>query len=203
MGACHIPLAVYRRLWLLYLIERFSQACYGNVRLQKVAYFSEKGQQLRPFTFKKAPRGPYSEDLKEILEQLLSMGLVVAEPLGETGNKYRVTETREGPSRHARWLGAVSASVKAAIESAVEQYGYMRQDSLVDAGHQVDGFDDASFYDVLLEANAPESVAVGLDEDECEELALSLSPGFVGMLRCLADTDWASSLDKVRLIEAG
>jgi len=203
MSACCISADVYRRLWLLYLIERFGQACMGAVRLQKVAYFAEEGQNLRLFIFRKAPYGPFSEELRDTLDQLQSMDFVVAEPLGKQGNRYRAVEAHDETCLHARWLEAVDSTVKAAIDKAHGTYGYMKEAALVEAGHRIRGFGDATPYDVLLTATAPELVPVALEEDECEEIALSLSPAFVGVVRALADTDWASSLEKVPLIEAG
>jgi hypothetical protein len=202
MSACHISADVYRRLWLLYLMEQFSEACYGRVRLQKVAYFAAKSSRLKPFTFKKAPYGQFSEELGDTLEQLTSMHLVTAEPLGKGGNRYRATVSPEGAHTHAEWLEAVDPSAKAPIDRAVADYGYRDQQALIDTAHEEPGFAEASLFDVLLQANIPGSIPVQLSDEQCEELALSVSPAFLDVLRSLAETDWRTSLSKVRLIEA-
>jgi len=200
---CTISLATYRRLWLLYLIERFHDACYGAARLQKVAFFSEVDRQQRPFPFRKAPFGPYSEELRETLEQLLSMQLVEAEAMGVEGNKYRSRLCERADCPHDRWLESVSSSAKAAIDIAVSTYGYMRQQDILDAGHQVRGFADAQFFDTILDTDMGPRVRVPLDEDECEDLAISLSPKFGRLIQGLSETDWVSDLDKVQLVDAG
>jgi len=176
---CEIPLDVYRRLCLLYLIERFKDACYGAARLQKVAFFSERDRETRAFTFRRAPYGPYSEELQETLEQLLSMGLVAAQPTPKEGNGYRAVHTAMEDCVHAGWLRAISPEALESIDRAVRDYGYLPHEEIIQAGHSVDGFGEAQPFQVLLEANAGEFVPVPLSADECEDLVLSLSPRFV------------------------
>jgi len=179
---CEIPIDVYRRLRLLYLIEQFDVACFGSVRLHKTAYFSEKEQQVRVFTFRKARHGQYSEDLENTLEQLLTMDLVVAEPMESSqgkGNKYHAVKEGSVPCPHAQWLAAISADAKNAIEQAVQTYGYKKLPELLETAHTQDGFEDAAGFDVLLQANAPEYIPVSLSQEACDDLILALSPGFV------------------------
>lgn len=191
--SCEIPLHVYRRLRLLYLIERFHDGCYGATRLQKVAFFSEREQPTKVFTFRKAPRGPYSEELRETLEQLLSMGLVSVQPTPE-GNGYRAVHSAEQTCEHAEWLRAISPEARDATDRAVRDYGYLRHAEVIEAGHGVPGFAEAAPFDVLLEANAGEFVAVPLSRDECDDLVLSLSPRFIatatGIAAAAADFDF-------------
>jgi len=198
---CLVPVGTYRRLWLLYLLERFRDACFGKVRLQKVAYFSEERMGQRPFAFQKAPYGPYSEGLEETLEQLLSMGLVKAEPLGKDGNKYRVVRAGDGESPYGRWLESVDPPAKIAIDQAVAQYGYLPQERLIETGHSAAGFEEAAPFDEILSASSSETVEVSLDTDECDELVLSLSPAFDAVRRQLEETDWAAHVDRIAPID--
>lgn len=198
---CLVPLGTYRRLWLLYLLEQFRDACFGKVRLQKVAYFSEERVGQRPFAFQKAPYGPYSEALEESLEQLLSMGLVKAEPFGKDGNKYRAVSAGDGESPHGRWLESIDPTARTAIDQAVAQYGYLPQEALIASGHSVAGFEEAAPFDELLSANSPETVEVNLDPDECEELALSLSPAFDTVRRQLEETDWEAHVEGIARVD--
>jgi uncharacterized protein YwgA len=185
--ACSIPLAVYQRLRVLYLLERFSRGCYGSVRLQKVAYFSEKQSREKLFTFRKAPWGPYSEDLAQIVEQLLSMGLVDAVPRDKgQGNKYTLTSGADQGFSYHKWLAAIDPDDSRAIEEAVEQYGYLKGDAVIEAGHREKAFRTSEFYDVLLEASAEDLVEVRMEREDCDELVLSLSPGFVSRIDRLA-----------------
>ncbi len=197
---CELPVGTYRRLWLLYLLGQFRDACYGKVRLQKVAYFGELGQDRKPFTFRKAPYGPYSEELETTLEQLLSMGLVRAEPIGEGGNKYHIQQKAEGTRLYALWLSKIDPTAGSVIGQAVEEYGYMEQARLLDAGHAVPGFAAAEPFEEILSATVAESIPTGIDADECDELMLSLSPGFGELQRVLAETDWEADLDRVTRI---
>jgi len=195
-SSCCVPMPVYQRLRVLYMLERFSSGCYGKVRLQKVAYFTEKEVGNRLFTFRKAPQGPYSEDLADVLEQLLSMGLVAAEPMAQgQGNRYRVVHGPGETPPYGDWLAAISWRDKAAIDDAVERYGYLKQDDLIEAGHKEEAFLAASHFDVLLEANARGCVRADLPPDDCDDLVLSLSPGFVervyGLAAAVRDFDFA------------
>jgi hypothetical protein len=187
---CEVPVDVCRRLRLLYLVAQFSDACNGKVRLHKVAYFSEKQQATRLFTFQKAPWGPFSDAVEETLEQLLSMGLVTAEPMGARGgNKYRVARPGGVALPLPDWVRAMAEPEKRLIASAVETYGYMSQQELIAAGHREPGFERAQHFDVLLDATVTESglVPVSLPEADCEDLVLALSPGFVATLRGLSE----------------
>jgi len=199
---CSIPLAVYRRLWLLRVIEQFKDACHGRARLQKVAFFSEQAQEKKPFTFQKFQYGPYSQELDDTLEQLLSLRLVTLEPTPRGGNSYRAAICEKQPCVHRHWLDKIDARAGDAIGKAVDQYGYLSHDSVIDAGHSVEGFNEAEDYAVLLEGDIRDQIPVPLSEDECEDLSLSLSTKFNEVVRAFSETDWESDLDKVQLVDA-
>jgi len=185
--ACSIPLPVYQRLRVLSLLEQFTLGCYGKVRLQKVAYFSEKECCRKVFTFRKAPWGPYSEELADVIEQLLSMGLVVAGPLDKgSGNRYELAAVTRGAFSYSRWLRALSPNDGSAIEDAVKTYGYLKEEELIEAGHREEAFRTREFYDTLLEASAEDTIPGEMDLGECDDLMLSLSPGFVRRVDRLA-----------------
>lgn len=199
--ACKIPVSFLRKFRVLYLIGRFSEGCFGKLRLQKVAYFSEKRQRTKLFTFRKAPQGPFSEDLNATLEELLSMGLVVAEPVGvRDGNKYRLAEPAMCQSPFGDWLAATDQEAKGLIDEAVQKYGYLKHDDLVEAGHKEKAFQEAEFFDEMLVSNAADLVEVGLTADECEDVALSLAPGFASTISKLPDAIRSFDFRKVRTV---
>jgi len=199
---CTIPLAVYRRLWLLRVIEQFRTACHGRARLHKVAFFSERSQAHKPFTFQKDQWGPYSPELDDTLEQLLSLGMVTLEPTPRGGNSYRAAGCDTQACPHRQWLDCIDVAAAPAIAKAVEQYGYLSHEEVIDAGHKVEGFEQADEYAVLLPGDMPEQVPVPLSEEECEDLCLSLSTRFSQVVRALSETDWESDLDRVQLVDA-
>jgi hypothetical protein len=165
-----------------------------------VAYFSEKACRQKLFTFRKAPWGPFSEDLAQVLEQLLSMGLVAAEPLDqEQGNRYALASDLSRSFSYGNWLAAISADDKRAIDKAVEQYGYLKQDALIAAGHREKAFQAKQYYDVMLEANPPDLVIAEMAPEDCDDLVLSLSPSFVDRLHQLAAAARDFDFAKVRV----
>jgi len=199
---CSIPLAVYRRLWLLRVIEQFKDACHGSARLQKVAFFSERTQATKPFSFQKEQWGPYSPELSDTLEQLLALRLVTLEPTPRGGNSYSAAGCGKQPCLHTQWLDRIDGTAGRAIGKAVRQYGYLSHDSVIEAGHSVPGFGEAQDHAVLLQTDMPDQVPVPLSEEECEDLCLSLSPKFSEVVRALSETDWESGLERVQLVDA-
>jgi len=198
-SSCSIPLPVYQRLRVLALLEHFAHGCYGKVRLQKVAYFAEKRCRRKVFTFRKAPWGPYSEDLEEVVEQLLSMGLVVAAPLSTgSGNKYELAPVTKGGFSYGKWLRALNPDDGSALEESVRDYGYLDQAKLIDAGHREKAFQTREYYEVVLEANGGEAIPGEMDLGECDDLMLSLSPDFVHRIDRLAATAEDFDYSKVR-----
>jgi hypothetical protein len=184
------------------VIEQFKNACHGRARLQKVAFFSERIQAKKPFSFQKEHWGPYSPELGDTLEQLLSLRLVTLEPTPRGGNSYRAAGCRKQPCLHTHWLDRIDGTAGRAITAAVTQYGYLPHGSVIEAGHSVAGFDEAQDHAVLLQADMPDQVPVPLSEEECEDLCLSLSTKFSDVVRALSETDWESTLDRVQLVDA-
>jgi hypothetical protein len=184
------------------VIEQFKDACHGRARLQKVAFFSERPQAKKPFTFQKEQWGPYSSELDDTLEQLLSLRLVTLEPTPRGGNSYRAAGCAKQPCLHTQWLNRIDGTAASAIAKAVDEYGYLPHDRVIDAGHSVEGFAEAGDHAVLLGADMPDQVPVPLSEEECEDLSLSLSTKFNEVVRALSETDWESDLGRVQLVDA-
>ena len=81
-NTCVIPADVFRRIYLYTIIEKFENGVYGAIRLQKVAYVSERdNSNIKSFTYKKHYFGEFSDQLEDTKEQLISLGFIKAVPL--------------------------------------------------------------------------------------------------------------------------
>jgi len=198
----YISADVFRRLYLLCLVAAFDNGVYGALRLQKVAYAIEREMLKKPFQFKHAPYGQYSEDLEDIKEQLISMGYISAVPLGASkkGNRYVLTE-RAMVDRFNTVLESFDRDLKNRILQIVREIGYLEERELRRYAYNFEEFIDSDMNDILLESNLPDMLKVeGLSEDDCDELELALIPTFITSMNKIAqgleesDINW----DKVR-----
>ena len=205
----------FRRIYLLYLLGRFRQGPYGLMRLQKVTYVSERGDSpVQPFKYKKYFFGQYSDQLDDIKDQLASMGYLVATPLDTAtvlkfvppgtekaleinlgGNRFFVRDRGE-LAYYRRVLESFSSSLPSLIDRAVAEYGYLKEEELLRRCYQFPEFVGRKEGDVILDSNLPESIDIGLPDEECEDLELAMNPRFVvSMTRLVAaleetDVDW-------------
>lgn len=180
-----VPREVIERLVVLYIIESFDKGVFGKVRLQKVAYFAVKDLPEKPLSFMVLNHGEFSPEISAIVEQLASMGYIAAYPLdtGEHGNQYRPTSKGSLP-RHSETLNRYSQTLKEAIDDSIAEYGYRTQEELLEAAHTDALFVVADFADMLFTSNLPEMVQIpGMNDEEADELALSLDPGFISAAR--------------------
>ena len=200
----YISSDVFRRLYLLCLVAAFDNGVYGALRLQKVAYAIEREMSKKPFQFKHAPYGQYSEDLEDIKEQLISMGYISAVPLGASskGNRYVLTERAMEDSFNTL-LERFDQELVTRILQVVREIGYLGEKELRRYAYTFEEFIDSDMNDILFESNLPDTIeAEGLSEDECDELELALTPTFItGMSRIVqgleeSDIDW----DKVKKV---
>jgi hypothetical protein len=212
----------FRRIYLLYLLGRFQRGSFGHVRLQKVAYVAERDYpQFRPFKYKRYHFGQYSEQLNDLKDQLASMGYVAAVPLHASrvirfkvpqseevveinfgGNRYYV---REGSSLayYREVLAAISPSVPSAIERAVHDYGYLKEEELLKRCYQFPEFIGLADEDIIFESTLGDTVEIDLPDEECEELEAAMNPRFVISMSRLATALEETDLDltKVRKLE--
>ena len=194
----------FRRLYLLCLIAAFDNGVYGALRLQKVAYAIEREILKKPFQFKHAPYGQYSEDLENIKEQLISMGYISAIPLGASskGNRY-VLIARAMKDHFFALLECFDRDLKDRIPQVVKEIGYLEEKELRRYAYTFEEFVNSDLNDILFESNLPDILeAKELSEDECDELELTFSSTFITSVSKIAqgleesDIDW----DKVRKV---
>jgi hypothetical protein len=182
----------FRRIYLLYLLAKFQNGAYGLKRVHKVAYIPERSPgALRPFAFRKHLFGQYSETLDDIKDQLISMGYVTADPLATAtivkmgkhefnlgGNRF-FARVRNRRHHYRSILAAVSPEVPMLIDNAVREYGYRKEQELVDACYQFPEFQDTPAEELIFDANLPDRIEIDLPEDECSDLELSFNPAFI------------------------
>jgi len=187
-----ISAATFQRLYLLYLIGAFRNGVYGSKRLHKVAYIpARKPDAIRPFEFMKYLYGQYSDTLDDIKDQLNSMGYIVAVPLDTAeivkfkkhefnlgGNRF-ILQGSAMRGRHRKALAAISLDLPQLIDEAVEEYGYLKEQDLVNACYRFPEFQDASDGNLIFAGNVSDQVEIDLSDDECADLEIALNPVFI------------------------
>jgi len=221
--ACVISADTFRRLYLLNVVAGFARGSYGAKRLHKITYISERENgKLRPFEFKKYHYGQYSDTMEEIKDQLLSLGLVSAIPLNSRVSiKFRlpddkVIELVEGGTRYAisdpEAMGYFTQAFKrispdglTAIRSAIETYGYLSEQELLERCYAFPEFKKAEFEDTLIDTSLPDNLETPkLSDEECEELEMALNPSFISSMKQIVDGIDKSTLnlEQVKKVEA-
>jgi uncharacterized protein YwgA len=189
----------YRRIYILSVIGSFDKGVFGKTRLQKTVYESQKDIELKPFTYTYRDYGQYSDELTNILEQLLSMSYLSATPqpserenpfnnftLGSQLDKATIRKLSE------RVLGAQTLQ---ALEAATQRVGYLKEADLLNRMHAELDKAGIEKYQLVLKENLPDEVTVDLDDDECENLDLVLNPNFRSAMSKFADACSSVSFD--------
>lgn len=210
----------FRRLYLLNVVAGFARGSYGLKRLHKITYVAERKQnKLRPFEFKKYHHGQYSETLEEILDQLISIGLITPIPLDtsvrmrlklpdgrtiewlEGGMRYVISDP-EATTFFTRIFKSISPDEMSAMRSVTKEYGYLPEQELLERCYEFPEFNEVIFEETIFESNLPDTVeAPNLSEDECEELEMALSPKFISAMRKIVEGMDNSKLDLERVKE--
>jgi hypothetical protein len=187
---CTLSRDTFKRLVVLGTIAKFRDGVYGAKRLQKVVYLGTRTEANKPFPYIKHHYGQYSEELEDTKDQLLSMGLICAEPTktkrgirfggtfypSESGNIYRLSHPLE-PIRDL--FTRANPDLSRALGQAVELYGYLPEAKLIEIVYSLPEFQAKAANELIFSADLPDQVAVQLDEEECDELELSLNPKFL------------------------
>lgn len=180
----------FRRLVVLGTIAQFNDGVYGAKRLQKVVYLATRTAELKPFPYMRYHYGQYSEELDDIKDQLLTMGILCAEPIptkrglriGDrffptaSGNKYKLTGNAD---RFSNLLARIAPDLSVRISATVKDYGYLPEQKLIELVYTLPEFLGKEMEAPILASDLSEEVGVDMDDEECEELQLSLSPEFV------------------------
>ena len=174
--------------------------------MHKVAYLTLRKANERTLEFWSWDHGEYSPGIPDIVEQLASMGYIVASPLdtGEHGNQYAPT-SKESADYHAHMLSLFSPELKDAVDFSVEKYGYLAQSKLLQEAGADQLYSETEYGDTIFCSDLPDMLEItGITDDEADELALSLDPKFVSAARKIAHALEESRIDfsKVRDVES-
>lgn len=183
----------FKRVFLLYLIGKFKDGSYGKLRLEKIVYFIEREISLKPFEYKWYHMGQYSEELSDILEQLISTGHVTSLPL-ESGKGNKYVSTTNG-NQHKIYESIINkiGGLKTKIGEIVDKWGYETDAKILNYAYSLQEVKGKKIKDVLLNENLPNKIELSdFDEDYCEDLELAFNPSFIAsmekILRAIEET---------------
>lgn len=183
----------FKRLFLLYLINEFKDGAYGKLRLSKIAYFIARKFDLKIFEYKWYHYGQFSENLSDILEQLISMGYITSLPLDtEKGNKYTVRSEIQDYS-------SIISTIPGLIEKTKEivgTWGYASEEKIINEAYGFDEVKGLKCNDMIFYENLPDEIELkNLDEEICEELDLAFNPRFIASMEKINKGIEASDFD--------
>lgn len=172
---------IYQRLVLLHLIRQFPRGVMGSFRLEKVLYFATREAEWPPFTFHHTTNGQYSYDARQLLNEMAKEELVRQEELRSKhggGSHWLVSDIFESePIEKALSMGF--PELAAAINHAVKEYGYQKQDDLDRIVHEDPVLIETQKGEVLFEEASDDEIPTLLDEEDVEIAEMLLSPNFL------------------------
>ena len=211
----------YRRLVALNVAARFSNGVYGAIRFQKITYIAQRPDDVRKaFSYRRHHYGQFSDELTDVREQLAAMGYVSVTPLDTAsvatlslspgheiqiptgGNRYAVPDT-DIRLHYKQLLRVIDQPMNDALDEAISEYGYLTQKDLIDRCYEFPGFADLAEGETIWESDIPDRIEVPLEDEECEDLELTLNPAFVTGLTKISDVLEHGAIDwgKVREVE--
>jgi len=194
----------FKKLFLLYTVSEFQKGVSGKKRLHKIVYIIERDSDIKPFEFKKFLYGQYSESLDDIQDQLLSMGYLMATPLETkspdySGNLFESAD-KELARYYSLFIEKINLKMKQKIGAAIRKYGYLSESELVKIAYKFPEFALAKWDDVIFPEQLPDFLEVrGLNEDDIEELEISLKPRFINLLNRMDNAFEQNEFDPQRV----
>lgn len=177
----------FQRLTLLYLIGQFPQGEFNSFRLHKVLYFITRDVEPKPFTFRLSDQTLYSDVVSTRLIEMLGADLLACEilPGAEAGTCWRLGDVVDLEAARG-YMERGFPDLARAIRASAEECESLSSDAfrqpavrdLMPAGSA----DEA----LLLPEHAAECVPSQLDDDECMDVEMLLSPGFLRSLKFMA-----------------
>ena len=172
----------YRKLVLLYLVGKFPDGVYTSYRFQKVMYFSTKSSEHHPFEYRHTQYGQYSYNARRIQDSLVWLGLLKQTDLGKenegNGAKWELGDN-EASHILAEILPAISPDLAESISHNVSRYGFLESKDLVNEAESDDLLAITPLGRILLNEDIPPLIEIPLDEDESEDIELSLNENFL------------------------
>lgn len=198
----------FQRLTLLYLVGQFPQGVSSSFRLQKVLYFATRDIDPKPFTFRHTRYGQYSHDLAAQLTLLLEAEMLLHKQLPgqREGSHWQTSEVVDHKTVH-RHMNRGFPQLARAIRCAMRDHAFLELTELNARADADPALKATPPEEVLLRAPAGLSVPTLLDEDDAEDLALVLYPGFQRALKNMAlamiERDLLESESEATTIGAG
>ncbi len=195
-----LPKDTFKRLFLLYVIDRFKKGVYGKKRLHKIVYAIIRDENLKPFEFKKHYHGQYSENLDEIQDQLLATGHISATPLktkqvDREGNKFELVDKNLSVYL-ATFMEKIEPKIRRKVDRIIDKHGYLPEKKLVELAYSFPEFAHVALGDTIFEEKLPDYLPIkDLSEDDLEELEIGLNPLFVIALRRLDEASRRGDFD--------
>jgi hypothetical protein len=192
----------FKRLYLLYLINEFKNGVYGKLRLEKISYFIEREFKIKFFEYKWYHYGQYSEDLSDILEQLISMGFVSSSPLDtERGNKYKIRAEIQDYSPIISIIPGLIEKTK----KIVGIWGYASEQIIIKHAYSFSEIKKLKYDDKIFDENLPDKIELkSFNEETCEELNFSFNPEFIASIekinRGIEESDF--DISKVKTVDS-
>ncbi len=184
----HVSKDTLRRILVLYLIGKFRDGVFGNLRFQKVLYYALKNADYHPFLFQHTKLGQFSLEARTTRNELQRMGLVHSLPPNETrqSHNWMLAENVQLDLLEEAIM-SFSETLKAGIDSSIRNFGYMSHNALKSIAHADPDLVRSNKGDVILEDNVPDIVELGLSEEDCDDLELALTPGFSEAMESILD----------------
>lgn len=177
----------FQRLTLLYLIGLFPKGVFSSFRLQTVLYFATRDVEPKPFTFRHTRYGQYSHGVAAQLTLLLEAEMLLHKQLPgqQEGSHWQTSDVvdHETVRRH---MNKGFPQLVQAIRCAMRDHAFLELAELNARADADPAMKATPPEEVLLRAPAGLSVPTLLDEDDAEDLALVLYPGFQRALKNLA-----------------
>lgn len=172
-----------KKVVLISLLGEYSNVLYGSVRLQKVLYFIQKEQEVKPFTFKKHWYGQYSEEVDTQMKEIGDLKIAKVQLCENQLNVYKISKF-ETLEKARQILKAIYPDLFNSIVKNVEEYGYLQEEKLLGKAYGLAEMEKANEGDVLIEDNLPEYIEVDeiIAPEMLEDFELSLNPDFVNPL---------------------
>lgn len=171
----------YQRLVLLHLIRQFPRGVMGSFRLQKVLYYATREAEWPPFTFHHTQNGQYSYDARQLLNEMAKEELVRQGELRgqhDGGSHWLNSDIFESePIENA--LSTGFPKLAAAIDGAVQQYGFARQADLDRIAHEDTELKEIPRGEELLAEAEDDEIPTQLDEEDVEIVEMLLTPDFL------------------------
>lgn len=195
----------FQRFTLLYLIGQFPEGVRSSFRLQKVLYYATRDVDLKPFTFRHTQYGQYSWEATALLEELLESGIIQRQNLNSerAGAHWRLDNLLDYRSIDRVYKKAFPELSKA-IRACVKEYGFMKQRALDDRVHSDPILAKVPRDRVLHEETTLDAVESPLNDDQSEDIELTLAPRLLATLARFAEVMENSDFDdsKVTVVDS-